>query len=46
MIKESFEGQVKEVFLISVKYHHRIKSPLYLLAGLYVSNMKYSHIFA
>ena len=45
MIKESLEGQVKEVFLISenevlCKIPPQ-KSPLYLLAGFYVFNMKY-----
>ena len=45
VIKESFEGQVKEVFLVSEKeVLCKIppqKSPLYLLAGFYVFNMKY-----
>ena len=46
LVKENFEGQVKEVFLVSenellCKIPPQ-KSPLYLLAGFYVFNMKYS----
>ena len=45
MVKESFEAQVKEVFLVSDnKLLRKIppqKSSLYLLAGFYVFNMKY-----